>query len=125
MGFFKLVSANASDEIVAGKGIIDVSKSVFSDDQNSEWAKFDRDPSKWLFEHNYRYVDINGAQIGNGHAPATLHLVPVYDTENQMHVRIPWKGDLAAAAALPVPSEQDWGNSFPRFLARYFVRKCR
>lgn len=123
MGFFKLKSDNLAAQKKAGDGIVKVSKSVFK--ANSEWAKFDKDTRKWLFDHGYIYVDAKGKTIGNGKAPADLELVPVYDTPNRMHVRIPWHGDLADVKTIEVKDELPYGGSFPALLARYFMRKCR
>lgn len=124
MGFFKLRSNNAADQTEAGEGIIAVSNSVFDSGPNSEWEKFDRDTRKWLYDHHFRYVDANGDLIGDGRIPSKIKIVPVYDTATVMHVRIPWKADLAAAAAAPVQAELAYPN-FAAFLSRYFMRKCR
>jgi len=124
MGFFKLRSDNAADQTDAGNGIIAVSNTVFDDGPNSEWVKFNANTRKWLFDHHFRYVDGNGDLIGDGRIPSKIQVVPVYDSATVMHVRIPWKGDLAQAAAGPVQAELAYPN-FPAFLARYFMRKCR
>jgi hypothetical protein len=124
MGFYKLRSDNAADQDYAGNGIIAVSNSAFDTSAGSEWKKFDANTRKWLYDHHYRYVDTNGVEIGDGKIPSKIKIVPVYDTETVMHVRIPWKGDLAEAAGLPTNPEPAYPN-FKAFLARYFMRKCR
>lgn len=125
MGFYKIKTNNLADQKIAGDGILAVSKSAFSTDPNSEWAKFDGDTRKWLFDHNYRFINADGTQIGDGKIPPDVDIVPVYDTAKKMHVRIPWRGDLAEVEHLAVVDEASYGNSFPAFLGRYFMRRCR
>ncbi len=115
MGFFKLKSASVADQEVTGKKIMAVSKSVFQ--PGSEWEKFDKDTRKWLYEAGYVYTG-----SADGRIPESIDIVPVYDTPTKMHVRIPWSGDLVTP---PVPEDEAYSGSFPVFLARYFMRKCR
>ncbi len=118
MGFFKLKSASLADHAKTGDAIIRVSRSVFKKGPNSEWAKFEKDTRKWLFENGYWYED-----SPDGKVPANVDIVPVYDTERRIHVRIPWAGDLKDP--LPKPADETYNGSFSAFLARYFMRKCR
>lgn len=117
MSFFKLKSASLADHEKTGQAIMRVSKSVFQDGPKSEWAKFEKDTRKWLYDNGYRYTGTR-----NGKIPESVQIVPVYDTENRMHVRIPWSGDLEKVAP---PADDTYNGSFPAFLARYFMRKCR
>ena len=124
-GFFKLKSSNLIDQRKTGEAIMRLMRSVGQDVAGSEWKAFKTDPKAWLLKAGYVY---DGPGAGpNGEIPATMTIVPVYDTENTMHVRIPWKGALD-----PLPVIQDeptYGtagpNRFPVLLARYFMRKCR
>ncbi|MGL4234934.1 hypothetical protein [Tabrizicola sp.] len=123
-GFFKLKSDALADQLATGEAIMRVSKSVFKNTANSEWKKFNDDTRGWLFANGYIY---EGPGAGpNGEIPDSVEIVPVYDTANRMHVRIPWAGDLANPPK--VLDEPDYGigkNRFPVLLARYFMRKCR
>ncbi|MCU0903487.1 MAG: hypothetical protein MUE83_06385 [Tabrizicola sp.] len=124
-GFFKLKNNAIADQADTGAAIMRVSKSAFKETPNSEWKKFNDDTHKWLHDNGYRY---DGPGAGpNGEIPADLQIVPVYDTPNRMHVRVPWHGDLT-----PVPDildEDSYGSSkkvrLQVVLARYFMRKCR
>ena len=118
MGFFHLKSAQLADQEKTGEAIIRVSQTAFQTSDNSEWAKFEADTKGWLYNNGYRY---DGTE--DGRVPATIDIIPVYDTPTKMHVRVPWKGDLTGA--VPPPDEQPYGGSFPAFLARYFMRRCR
>lgn len=118
MGFFKLKSTSLADHAQTGAAIMRVSKSVFQSGPNSEWAKFDADTRKWLYDVGYRYTG-----TPDGTVPPTIDIIPVYDTPTKMHVRIPWSGDLEGA---PRPEDETtYNGSFPAFLARYFMRRCR
>ncbi|MFM8746840.1 MAG: hypothetical protein ACKOED_09265 [Aestuariivirga sp.] len=117
MGFFMLKSASVADQAKTGNAIIRLSKSVFKQGPASEWAKFNKDIRKWLYDAGYRY---DGS--ADGRVPAHVDIVPVYDTEHRIHVRIPWAGDLKKP---PKPPDETYAASFPVFLARYFMRKCR
>jgi hypothetical protein len=125
MAFIKLASQNPSLALAAGKGIIALSESVFNAAPNSEWAKFVVNPHQWLYNNNYRHVDKNYFEIGDGKIPQTLELVPVYDTASRMHVTIPWKQSLRDAQAAPLQDEPNYQRQFPAVLAHYFMRKCR
>jgi len=125
VGFFNLKSSNLEDQRETGAAIMRLSRSVFQDGEGSEWAKFNADPRKWLFYAGYRY-DGPGAGA-QGQIPDTVTIVPVYDSPNIMHVRIPYKGLLENPPA--VQDEPTYGgtpaNRFPVLLARYFMRHCR
>ena len=125
MAFIKLASNNPSVALPAGRGIIALSESVFNYGPNSEWVKFVVNPHEWLYDNNYRYVDKNYAEIGNGKIPETLELMPVYDSATRMHVRIPWKQTLRDAQATPLHDEPNYQRQFPAILAHYFMRSCR
>ncbi|WP_128514348.1 hypothetical protein [Tabrizicola thermarum] len=123
-GFFTLKSDAIADQEATGEAIIRVSKSAFRDTPNSEWKKFNDDTRKWLFDNGYRY---EGPGAGpNGEIPDSIEIVPVYDTPNRMHVRVPWAGDLKT---FKVKDEATYGNTDKVrsrvVLARYFMRKCR
>lgn len=127
LGFFKLKSSSLAEQKTTGEAIIRLIKSVGDGSAGSEWVKFAADPKAWLTAVGYIYT---GPEAGpNGEIPATLKIVPVYDTETTMHVRIPWKGNVEPR---PRPeeilTESSYGTGdtkFPVLLARYFVRKCR
>lgn len=118
MGFYSLKSRSIADNAQTGAAIIRVSKSVFQTAPNSEWAKFNQDTRKWLFDNGYVYPG-----TADGMAPPEIDIIPVYDTPTKMHVRVPWAGDLENAPA-PV-DEAPYAGNFPAFLARYFIRRCR
>ena len=123
-GFFKLKNTSIADQEKTGAAIIKVSKSVFRDTPSSEWKKFNDDTRKWLHDNGYRY---DGPGAGpNGEIPDSIEIVPVYDTANRMHVKVPWAGDLGVHN---FPDEDGYGNSDTTrskvVLARYFMRKCR
>ena len=125
VGFFKLKSDALADQVATGEAIMRVSKSVFKTTAGSEWKKFNDDTRGWLHANGYRY---DGPGAGpDGEIPDSIEIVPVYDTPNRMHVRIPWAGDLTPAPK--VEDEPSYGNSnalrFKVVLARYFMRKCR
>lgn len=130
VGFFKLKNDSLTDQINTGNAIIRVSKSVFQNTPTSEWKKFNDDTRGWLFANGYRY---KGTDAGpNGEIPASVNIVPVYDTPNTMHVRVPWSGNLEHPPARPpkIDDELSYGapnspNKLPVVLARYFMRKCR
>lgn len=123
-GFFNL-KPSLIEQRKTGDAILKLCRSVGVNTPDSEWVKFKADPKGWLHRAGYSYV---GPGAGpNGEIPASITVVPVYDTAETMHVRIPFKGDLD-----PVPVIQDeptYGtpgpNRFPILLARYFMRKCR
>jgi hypothetical protein len=124
VGFFKLKSDSLADHEATGEAITRVSKSAFRDTPNSEWKKFNDNTRQWLFDNGYRY---DGPGAGpNGEIPDSVEIVPVYDTPNRMHVKVPWAGDLKTFA---VKDEDSYGTSnkvrSKVVLARYFMRKCR
>ena len=125
VGFFNLKSDALADQVATGEAIMRVSKSVFKTTAGSEWKKFNDDTRGWLHANGYRY---DGPGAGpDGEIPDSIEIVPVYDTPNRMHVRIPWAGDLTPAPK--IEDEPSYGNSnalrFKVVLARYFMRKCR
>lgn len=124
VGFFKLKSQVVADHADTGEAIARVSQTAFSNDPNSEWWKFNADTRQWLYDNGYRYETADGKEIGK--IPDDVEIVPVYDTPNRMHVKVPWKGDLVTHK---VADEQDYGVTdeirSKVVLARYFMRKCR
>jgi hypothetical protein len=127
VGFFYLKSGTLSDQRDTGDKIMKVIKSVGDESEGSEWKAFKADPKLWLFKAGYEY---RGPGAGpNGECPATLKLVPVYDTADTMHVRIPWKGVLDGFLPAQIPDQEPgYGQGqakLPILLARYFMRKCR
>lgn len=124
-GFFSLKNNSLADQSKTGEAIIAVSESAFDNSEDSEWSKFNANTRAWLHEKGYRY---DGPGAGpNGEIPASIEIVPVYDTPNRMHVRVPWVGDLTPTPV--VQDESTYGNTpevrFKVVLARYFMRKCR
>ncbi len=118
MEFYKLKSNAIVDNALTGKAIIKVSKSVNQNTPGSEWDKFSQNTRKWLKDNGYVYPG-----TADGMAPPDIELVVVCDTATKIHVRVPYIGDLENT-----PVQQDepsYGNSFPAFLARYFIRRCR
>ncbi|HEY6918146.1 MAG TPA: hypothetical protein VI412_02740, partial [Tabrizicola sp.] len=70
----------------------------------------------------------DGADAGpDGRIPDHIQIIPVYDTPNRMHVRVPWAGDLVNPPQIPDEPAYGHPNSvrFKVLLARYFMRKCR
>lgn len=125
VGFFKLKSDALADQAATGEAIIKVSKSAFKNTPNSEWRKFNDDTRGWLHANGYRY---EGPGAGpNGEIPDSVEIVPVYDTPNRMHVKVPWAEDLSNLP--PVFDEPAYGGTqtirAKVVLARYFMRKCR
>jgi len=123
-GFIKLKSPLTIDHAKTGEAIQRVAKSAFKNTANSEWKKFNDDTRKWLHDNGYIY---EGPGAGpNGEIPDTVEIVPVYDTPNRMHVKVPWAGDMKTHK---VDDETGYGptNAIRSkvVLARYFMRKCR
>jgi hypothetical protein len=111
--------------IAAGEAIIKVSESVFKTGPGvtkTAWQVFEEDPAAWLHNHGYRLVG-PGAPADGTIPPNLLRIVPVYDTANTMHVRVPWIGNIDRTVAPPDGAE--YRGSFPAFLASYFTRRCR
>lgn len=125
VGFFKLKSDALADQEKTGEAIMKVAKSAFKDSDTSEWRKFNDDTRGWLHANGYRYDGPNAGP--DGEIPDDVEIVPVYDTPNRMHVRIPWHGILKTPPV--VEDEPSYGNSqsvrFKVLLARYFMRHCR
>jgi hypothetical protein len=124
VGFFRLKSNSLADQEATGEAITRVAKSAFRDTPNSEWKKFNENTRQWLFDNGYRY---EGPGAGpNGEIPDSIEIVPVYDTPNRMHVKVPWAGDLKIH---DVKDEDPYGTTnkvrSKVVLARYFMRKCR
>jgi hypothetical protein len=125
VGFFKLKSDSLADQAATGDAIMKVSKSAFSTKAGSEWQKFNADTRGWLHQNGYRY---EGPDAGaDGEIPTSVEIVPVYDSPNRMHVRIPWAGVLKnPPKVLDEPSYGPAGPvKFKVLLARYFMRHCR
>jgi hypothetical protein len=125
VGFFNLNSGSLAEQRKTGEAIMRLSRSVFDESPGSEWAAFNEDPRKWLYAAGYRY---DGPGAGkSGRIPASVTIVPVYDSPNIMHVRIPSKGLFDNPPA--VQDEPTYGGDpakrFPVLLARYFMRHCR
>lgn len=124
-GFIVLKGQNLIDQRKTGEAIIELCKSVGQDTPMSEWKKFEADPKAWLHEVGYRY---DGDDAGpDGEIPAGLKIVPVYDTADTMHIRVPYKA-FVENPPKDLPDEQTYGpkaGRFPILLARYFARKCR
>lgn len=125
VGFFKLKNNSLADQAKTGEAIMKVSKSAFKDTPSSEWKKFNDDTRKWLHDNGYRYDGV-GAGPG-GEIPDSVEIVPVYDTPNRMHVKVPWAGILKTPPT--VVDEPSYGGTdavrFKVLLARYFMRHCR
>jgi hypothetical protein len=126
VGFFYLKSGQLVEQRAVGEKIMEVIKDVGDESPGSEWKAFKADPKAWLS----KYYDYRGPGAGpNGEIPASLKLVPVYDTEDTMHVRIPWKGVLDGFEPDQIPDrEPGYGTGrakLPILMARYFMRKCR
>lgn len=127
VGFFKLKSNSLADQEATGKAIMKVSKSAFKDTPTSEWKKFNDNTRQWLFDNGYRY---EGPDAGpNGEIPDSVQIVPVYDTPNRMHVKVPWAGEFDTPVVIqdePTYGPQTATDLRRRvLLARYFMRKCR
>lgn len=125
VGFFKLKSNSLADQAKTGEAIMKVALSAFQDTPDSEWKKFNKDTRGWLHKKGYRY---DGPGAGpKGEIPDSVEIVPVYDTPNRMHVRVPWMGVLQNPPV--VVDEPSYGNTeevrFKVLLARYFMRHCR
>lgn len=122
--FIKLKDNSVATHEAAGEAIRKVAKSAFRNTKGSEWKEFNADTRKWLHKNHYRF---EGPGAGpNGEIPDNIEIVPVYDTPNRMHVRVPWAGDLKDHT---VKDEDDYGPTKAIrsrvVLARYFMRKCR
>ena len=123
--FFNLKSNSVTDHEATGAAIMKVSRSVFKNTPTSEWKKFNEDIRGWLWTNGYRY---DGDKAGpRGEIPAHVQLVPVYDSENIMHVRIPWAGVFDLDRTITDESGYGSGKKTREkvLLARYFMRHCR
>lgn len=124
-GFIELESGTPQGQVPAGKAIIRLINSVGDASPTSEWSKFKANPKKWLWDIGYRY---KGPGAGpNEEIPANITLIPVYDTEDTMHIRIPSKHSISPPQR--IRESDDYGtneaNRLPVLLASYFVRQCR
>ena len=123
VGFFKLKSDALADQVATGEAIMRVSKSAFKD--TAAWEMFNVDIRGGLPANGQGCVG-HGAGP-NGEIPDSVEIVPVYDTPNRMHVRIPWSGLLKTPPK--VEDEPSYGGPqnvrFKVLLARYFMRHCR
>jgi hypothetical protein len=129
MGRYHLKSKDPQLGMKAGEAIIALSNSV--NKPNSEWSKFNADPKKWIYEHDYRYYNNDGTMYKkagwahpDGYTPDELKLVPIIDTETTMHVRIPFHTNLEVPAGTKIEND-DYHNKFPVLLSNYFMRSCR
>jgi hypothetical protein len=135
MGYFKLSSANPQSADAAGQAIIKVSETVYKPGPSSEWVSFVTDTKKWIFDRGYFYhkdddslSPAQGPGKPAGYTPDDVEIVPVYDSEKRMHVRVPWHGALAQINNDDIPNVETYNlvvNKVPVFLARYFMRSCR
>ena len=119
MGYFTRRSETLKAEHDAGEAILRLTKSVFDDSKTSEWNKFNSDTRKWLYDNNYSY---SGTK--DGKVPHTIDIVPVYDTDTKMHVRIPYYENLELPHGFVVHDDHFHGD-FNILLSRYFMRSCR
>lgn len=124
VGFFKLgVRMSAQKDV--GLKIIALSKGVGVVPETADLQAFKANTGAWLHKAGYRYEGPGASP--NGEVPATVTIVPVFDTADKMYVRVPFKDDLINPTDIPeretYPRLLD--DRFPVFLARYFVRKCR
>lgn len=123
-GFIKLRSNSLAGQAKTGEAIQRVAKSVFKTTADSEWKKFNDDTRGWLHANGYIY---DGPGAGpDGEIPDTIEIVPVYDTPNRMHVKVPWAEDIKVHK---FADEDSYGLTdavrSKVVLARYFMRKCR
>ena len=124
-GFFYHESSALTRRAATGRSIIRLIRSVGDASPTSEWSAFKADPKAWLWKAGYRY---DGPGAGpNGEVPANITLIPVYDTADTMHVRIPWRESIDPPQV--IKESDDYGpieaNRLPVLLASYFVRQCR
>lgn len=126
IGHIEPKNASIPLQKATGEAIIRLCKSVGDTSPGSEWVAFVADPKAWLHKNGYAYVG-EGA-TPDGKIPEAIRIVPVYDTETTMHVRVPWKGFVENPPEIP-RNEPEYGaqkaDRFPVLLARYFMRKCR
>lgn len=125
-GNIVLKDATVASQKKTGEAIMRLCKTVSDPSPGSEWAAFSADPKAWLHANGYVYLGEDA--LPDGRIPASVKIVPVYDTETIMHVRVPWKGLIENPPAIP-RQEPEYGSvpadRFPVLLARYFMRKCR
>jgi hypothetical protein len=123
-GFIKLKSNSLTDQAKTGEAIQKVAKSVFKTSGDSEWKKFDEDTRGWLHDNGYVYE--GPGATADGKIPEHIEIVPVYDTPNRMHVKVPWAEDIKVH---DFEDEPTYGSTdavrSKVILARYFMRKCR
>jgi hypothetical protein len=123
-GFIKLKSNSLTDQAKTGEAIQKLAQSVFDNTGDSEWKKFDADTRGWLHKNGYVYE--GPGATADGKIPPHIEIVPVYDTPNRMHVKVPWAEDIKVHN---FPDEDPYGLTdavrSKVVLARYFMRKCR
>ncbi len=119
MGHFTRRVDTKNAEHKAGEAIMRLSRSVFDDSKGSEWKKFNANTRQWLWNNNYKY-----SGTANGKVPPSIDIIPVYDTETKMHVRIPYYDNLELPHGAVVHND-DYHGDFSILLSRYFVRSCR
>jgi hypothetical protein len=118
MPIYKLIKQDPVVEQELGKAIFELSRAPFSS-TNKTWVDFNKDARAWLNGWGFRNLDVNPpAPI-----PASVDVVPVYDTSTKVHVVIPWWPDLQATPAFV--QDDTYGGDHQVFMARYFMRRCR
>jgi hypothetical protein len=120
MGHFTRRIDTVEKQDATGAAIIRLSKSVFDPKPTSEWHKFNADTRQWLYDNNYKY-----SETADGRVPPTIDIIPVYDTETKMHVRVPYHKNLVAPHNPPGVPDESYNNNFNVLLSRYFMRSCR
>ncbi len=124
-GFFNHESTALRRRAETGRAIMRLMRSVGNASPTSEYAMFMADPKAWLWKVGYRY---DGPGAGpNGEVPANIRLIPVVDTADTMHVRIPSVDSIEPPQK--VKEADSYGpveaNRLPVLMASYFVRQCR
>jgi hypothetical protein len=105
-----------------GKAVGRVSRAVnnskASPDEVKELKKFMNDPAGWLDG----FVKIDDGTPKGKKVKGNLKVIPVFDSEDVMFVKVPTADSLGNLNA-PAPNEA-YAN-YADFLAKYFIRKCR
>ena len=84
----------------------------------NELQNFISDPAGWL--DNYAKID-DGTPAGKK-IKGNLTIMPVFDTNDVMFVKVPVVGDLGNLSG---PAPGDSYMNYKDFLAGYFIKKCR
>jgi hypothetical protein len=105
-----------------GKAVGRVSRAVNSKKPAPEDVKelksFMSDPAGWLDG----FVKIDDGTPGGKKVKGNLTVVPVFDTDDLMFIKVPTVDSLGNLNG-PAPNE-NYAN-YAEFLAKYFIRKCR